>query len=125
MYIYYNPNKKQNNTTDCVIRAICKLTNKSWTDVYWDLSDEGAEKGAWGSTMEVWGSYLRKLGFKRNHIPNTCPDCYTVRDFAHDHPKGGYIVATGEHLVAVENGNVYDSWDSSDLVPVYYYEKGR
>lgn len=125
MYIQYNPNPERNDTTDCVIRAICKITGQTWNEVYWDLCDIGFKKKAWGDTMLVWGAYLKQLGFTRRILPNTCPDCYTIADFAADNPFGDYLVATGEHLVAVSRGNIYDSWDSSDLVPVYYYERGR
>lgn len=33
---------------------------------------------------EVWGGYLRSLGWIRGAIPDTCPDCYTVADFAYE-----------------------------------------
>jgi hypothetical protein len=45
-----------------------------------------------------------------------------VRDFANEHQDKKYIVATGSHMVAID-GNIYDSWDSSDEVVTYYYEK--
>ena len=125
MYIYFNPNHKRTDTTDCVVRALCKITGQSWHDVYWDLCDIGAELMAWGDTMLIWGTYLNRLGFVREVIPNTCPHCYTDADFAADHPYGDYGVATEDHLVAVSRGNIYDSWDSSDAIPAYYYEKRR
>lgn len=31
------------------------------------------------STNAVWGSYLHGRNFSRHVIPNSCPDCYTVR----------------------------------------------
>jgi hypothetical protein len=71
----------------------------------------------------VWGAYLRKNGFKRYVIPNTCPDCYAVSDFCLDHPVGEFILATGSHVVAVINGDYYDSWDSGNEVPVYFWTR--
>lgn len=47
MYVYFNPNRMRNDTTDCVIRAPCKITGQSWHDVYCDLCDIGAELMAW------------------------------------------------------------------------------
>jgi hypothetical protein len=72
----------------------------------------------------VWDSYLRSKGYKRYIIPNTCPDCYTIENFAEDHPHGTYIVATGSHVVCIKDGGqILDNWDSSQAVPTYYYTK--
>ena len=73
------------------------------------------------SSNAVWGALLRQEGFKRAAIPNTCPDCYTVEDFASDHPEGTFVVGTGNHVVTVKDGLIYDSWDSSQEIPVYYW----
>ena len=75
------------------------------------------------SSNYVWGAYLKSKGYTRENLSNTCPDCYTLRQFCVDHQDGKYIVATGTHAVAVDNGNIYDSWDSSDEVVIYYYKK--
>ena len=40
------------------------------------------------SQTNVWGAYLRSRGFDRDMISNSCPDCYTVADFAAEHPHG-------------------------------------
>lgn len=77
------------------------------------------------SSNYVWGSYLKSKGYVRHNLPDTCPECYTLRQFCDEHQKVGskYIVATGTHAVAVVDGNIYDSWDSSDEVVTYYWEK--
>lgn len=75
------------------------------------------------SSNAVWGAYLRGQGFKRYVIPNTCPDCYTIGQFAADHPQGLFIVATGAHVVTVDGGTIFDTWDSSGEVPIYYFTK--
>lgn len=87
-FIYYNRNIAGNDTGDCVIRAISIALNQSWGDTYWDLCHQGFIMGDWGDNNKVWDSYLRSRGFKRRVIPNTCPDCYTVKDFCIDHPYG-------------------------------------
>ena len=71
----------------------------------------------------VWGSYLRSKGFERAIIPNTCPDCYTVADFAADHPTGTYVLGTGTHAVTVQDGVIYDAFDSSNEIPIFYYTR--
>lgn len=77
------------------------------------------------SSNAVWGAYLRSNGFRVYAIPNYCPDCYTVEDFCADNPYGRYILATGEHVVAVEDGDYYDTWDSGDEIPIYYWKEIR
>ena len=123
MLIHYNPNPTGQSKTDCVVRALSKALNKSWEEVYWDLCSEGENQGVWGDRLPVWSQYLKEHGFYRYVLPNTCPACYTVAEFARDHPRGIYVVATDAHVVTVVDGDVYDSWDSRQEVPVYYFVK--
>lgn len=122
-YIYCNPNPKRQSLTDCTIRAICIIMNKSWHDVFRAINVYADELCDMPSTNHVWGTYLRDQGFKRYTIPNTCPDCYTVKDFTYDHPYGRYILATAHHVIAVIDGNYYDTSDSGYETPIYYYER--
>lgn len=126
MFKYYNPNPYRNLVGDCVIRAISKATDQTWEDTYLDVAMLGYQLKDMPSSNEVWNAYLTgKKGFKRKMIPNTCPDCYTVRDFCEEHPKGEYILATGSHVVAVSQGCYFDTWDSGNTNPIYYYYKGE
>jgi hypothetical protein len=77
------------------------------------------------SSNSVWGAVLRKRGFYRHIIPNTCPDCYTIGQFADDHPEGVYVVCTGNHVCVVENGTVFDSWDSRGEVPIFFWSENE
>lgn len=123
-YIYYNPNPRSKRSRgDCVVRAISKATNQSWDKVYWDLCELGYSMGDWGNSNEVWDLYLKRCGFTRHVIPNTCPDCYTVEDFCKDNPYGIFILAIGSHIICIKHGNHYDSWDSGGEVPIFYYER--
>ena len=122
-YINYNPNPSKKSVGDCVIRAICKVTGLNWYEVYDLICNKGRELNDMPSANSVWASVLKDLGFKRYSIPNSCPDCYTVRDFCLDHPYGKYILATGTHAVAVSFGNLYDNWDSSNEIPIYYFKE--
>ena len=124
MYIYFNPNPDGKAVGDCVIRAIVLATGKSWEDVYVGIADAGLAMSDMPQSNAVWGAYLRRLGYRRYVLPNSCPDCYRVKEFCFDHPRGTYLLATGEHVVAVKDGDYYDSWDSGNEVPVYYWRKG-
>lgn len=124
MYIYYNPNPDNKYVGDCVIRAISKLMGMRWEDVYIDLSMQGFSMHDMPNSNSVWGKYLRLNGYKQCSLPDTCPDCYTIKEFAIDHPVGEYLVATGTHVVAVIDGDYYDTGDSGSEVPIYYWRKG-
>ena len=119
----HNPNPKGLCVGDCVVRAICTIMDDTWEHIYTELAIQGLMMLDMPSANAVWGSYLKNKGFKRSIIPNICPDCYTIREFVSEHPKGRYILATGTHCVAVIDGNYYDSWDSGDEMPIYYWVK--
>ena len=123
MYIPYNPNPAGNLVGDCVIRAIAKGTGKTWDEVSDELHEVAYELKDMSSSNYVWATYLKRLGFHRYIIPDTCPDCYTVKDFAYDHPYGTFILGTGTHAVCVQDGNIFDAWNSSNEVPIYYFER--
>lgn len=122
-FIQYNPNPKRKSTIDCTIRALSKALNTDWDDAYIRLCMKGFVMKNMPSANEVWHELLKDEGFTRHIIPNTCPDCYTVRAFCYEHPDGLYILGTGSHVIAVEDGNYYDNWDSGDEVPIYYWER--
>ena len=122
MWAEYNPNPYGRRVGDCVIRAISKALNKPWEDTYVDLCLQGFMMGDLPSSNAVWSAYLKHKGFNRRTIEN-CPDCYTVEDFCREHPQGLYVIGTGSHAVAVENGAYFDAWNSGNETPVYYFEK--
>ena len=123
MYIKSNPNPDNLMTEDCTIRAISIATDKSWDETYIDVCVKGFVMKRMPSTNSVWAEYLKDQGFSRHIIPDTCPHCYTVRDFCGEHFRGTYVLGTGSHAIAVIDGNYYDAWDSGDEVPLYYFTK--
>lgn len=123
MFVYYNPNPDTEiNASDCVVRALTKALDISWDTAYILLSVQGFIDHDIFASDRVWNNLLHDMGFKRNIIPNTCPICYTIADFAREHTEGIYILGTGKHAVCVHSGRIYDSWDSSREVPLYYFE---
>ena len=91
--------------------------------MYIGLCLQGLIMGDLPSANSVWSAYLRQQGFTRNVIPNTCPDCYTVADFCADHPRGAYVLALSSHVVCVEDGTYFDTWDSGSEIPLFYWAK--
>lgn len=123
MYIYVNPNPRGALIGDCAVRAIAVALGITWDDSYRLLADYGFMLKNLPNADSVWGAVLMDNGYSRKAIPDTCPACYTIRDFCHDHPQGTFVVGTGSHVVAVIDGNYYDSWDSGDEVPIMYWRE--
>lgn len=123
MWVQSNNNPDKALVGDCTIRAISKAINKPWDDTYIYLAVQGFKMKDMPSSNRVWGEFLYNNGFRRFIIPDSCPNCYTIKDFLEEHPKGKYILATGTHVVCAVDGNYYDSWDSGDEVPIYYWRK--
>ena len=124
MWIKYNPNPTGRNVGDCSVRAIAKALKIDWDTAHELLSDTSRLMGDMPSSDSAWGAVLRRNGFYRKAIPNTCPDCYTAEDFCKDNPYGTFVLGFGGHVATVVNGNLYDSWDSSRAIPAYvWYRK--
>lgn len=123
MFIYFNPNPLERNVGDCSIRALSKALDISWEDTFAKVATNAFRMADMPSSDAVWGSVLRQNGFYRKAIPNTCPDCYTADDFCMDHPRGTFVLGFGGHVATVQDGNIYDSWNSSNEIPQYYWFK--
>ena len=123
MWIYANPNPCGRTEPDCVIRAICIATDRTWYEVYDDLCEFGREECSMPSVNGVWGKYLYRIGFRPFLLPDACTKCVTVREFCRRYPKGTYIIGTGSHAVACIDGNYLDSWDSGQETVSYFFRK--
>ena len=124
MWIMFEPNPVRTGAIDCSTRALAKALDISWEQAYVLKSVNGFQMGNEGVSDEVWGSVLRQNGYKRYLVPDSCPDCYTVEQFCEDHPEGTFVVKSQDHVATVVDGNLYDSWDSSQKTVIYYWTKG-
>lgn len=124
MFIYYNANPKKRRVGDCVVRAIALILGQTWEDTYIGVCKQGLHSYDMPDSNSVWADYLNRHGFVRKSLINTCPNCYTVKDFCKEYPYGKYLLATGTHVIAVIDGNYYDTWDSGDENPIYYFREG-
>lgn len=121
MWIRCNPNPGRKEVPDCVIRAIAIATGDSWLNVYDAICETGREEFNMPSANAVWGKYLYRLGFEPFLLPDACPTCVTVKAFCKMYPHGTYIIGTGSHAVAVIDGDYFDSWDSGQETPSYFW----
>lgn len=123
MFVFFNPNPGAKRVGDCAVRAIAKAMGTDWEKTYLALCVEGLRAHDMPSGNSVWGSYLKASGFRQRMLPDACPECYTVAAFADEHPHGVYVLALSGHVVTVVNGDYYDTWDSGEEMPVYYFER--
>jgi len=125
MWHEFQPNPQGLSTGDCTVRAVCAVTGLPWCaahDVLCALSGEMADMP---STNRVWWALLKGIGYRQLFLPDRCPDCYTVADFAAEHPRGKFILGPHEHAVAVIDGDWWDTWDSGSTVPGYFFEEAK
>ena len=121
MWEEYNPNPMARRVGDCAVRAIAKALDMDWETAYIMLVTNGYAMGDMPSSNSVIGATLRQNGFYRKAIPDTCPDCYTARDFITDHPRGVYVLFFGGHVATIKNGVLYDSFDTLLESPQFYW----
>lgn len=122
MFIRYNPNPYASRVGDCAVRAMCKALNKPWEEAYIDMCLYGLLCCDMPTANIVWGRYLHDNGFVKELIPYEEPHC-TLESFANSHPDGIYVVVLNGHVVTIEDGCIYDTWDSSQELPIYYWRK--
>lgn len=123
MYVQFNPNPVARSVGDCAVRAVAKALDVDWENAYALIAAAGFRMGDMPSSNSVWGAVLRQRGFSKHVIPDTCPDCYTAEEFAADNPEGTYVLGFGNHVATVVDGDLFDSWDSSNEIPTYYWHR--
>lgn len=123
MYIEFNPNPCGRKVGDCAVRAIAKALDTSWEGAFLTLSLNALQMCDMPSSDGVIASVLRQNGFTRKALSNTCPDCYDTEEFCREFPTGTYVVFFGGHVACIQDGNLYDAWDSSRELVQYYWSK--
>lgn len=121
MWVEYNGNPAGRKVGDCAVRAVSVALGVDWETAYALIASAGFAMGDMPSSNSVWGAVLRQHGFYRFNLPDTCPDCYTFSDFAHDNPHGVFVLGTGSHVATVIDGNLYDAWESSNEIPAFVW----
>ena len=123
MWREFNPNPAGRVVGDCAVRAVSAALGVSWETAFALIANAAFQMADMPSSNSVWGAVLRQHGFYRHTVPNECPDCYTAADFCKDHPRGVYVLGFGEHVATVIDGDLYDSWDSTNEIPQYFWAK--
>ena len=120
-WVEFNNNPAGRRVGDCVVRAVSLALETDWDTAYAQVASKGFSLKDMPSSNSVWGAVLKENGYSRAVIPDTCPNCYTVEKFCDDHPKGKYILVFNEHTACIEDSKLYDAWDSSLEIPMFYW----
>lgn len=121
---YYNPNPMKHDTGDCVVRSLCKATDKDWDTVYRELFDIGFELKVMPSSDETWKKYLEQHGFIQHKVSNRKGSRRpTVNGFATNNKSGTFVLRIANHVVTCVDGYYYDLWDCGDSSVYGYWEK--
>jgi len=110
MFSYYNANPMQRHISDCVIRSISVLTNRSWREVYDELTELAGDVGMMFDRVEFVEDYLD------DRYPRECHYSKTVGEFAREYPFGKYAITMNGHITALINGKLIDTFDPSNRV---------
>ena len=123
-YHYHNENPMGRRTDDCVIRAIATATGQSWDDTLRGLTECAIKHKYMINCVNLYDKYLKGLGWVKQKQPRKGDNKrYRANEFF-KHFDGVAIVNLGaQHTACVKNGQVWDTWDSSNEVVGNYWIK--
>lgn len=125
-YQYYQPNKKdlKDEYGDCVIRALTKALDMTWVEIFDEMQPLSREMQVPFNCKPCYQPYILSKGFTYCGISNKKGSKRpTVAQFAKNHPQGTYILRLAHHLVAVKNGQYFDTWDCGAKSLYGYWQK--
>lgn len=124
----YNANTRDSFVGDCVKRSLTLAFGMDYDEVSKELNRIKRSKGASAYNIgPVYGQFLKDRGYSFSKYPDKN---VTVQEFSQSHNVGTYLLLTGgsklavkgisDHMVAIIDGDIWDSWDSSNEIVVSY-----
>lgn len=114
MYINYNRHPKNIYTSDCVVRAISTAFNRDYLEVRRELNECKRNYNLSSyKELKFIPKYLKnydKIILRKNRSEKRL----TLAEFSNIYNKGSYICKVAHHVVAVIDGYILDTWNSSD-----------
>lgn len=121
-HIKYNANSRNNHVGDCVKRALSVAYRLDYDEVTNELNKIKRRKHMDAfNESPVYEEFIRIHGYRRTGRPVQfgLEKSNTVEDFCQHSPSGTFLVLCGkregipDHLVAIIDGDIWDSWNSS------------
>lgn len=129
----YNANPKNRITGDCRIRAICTACEIPYNQVVMDLARIQCETGYDQCTNQGLDILLKQYGWVKHKQPRKFDNTkYTGEEWCRLLQKDPWVVIGGRrvvanigghHMVAIVDGKVWDTWDSTDGCIGNYWTK--
>lgn len=129
-FVRYNANTGNKYVGDCVVRSLSIAFGIDYNAVRSELNRIKRELNQGGFNYSpVFNRFLKDRGVQ--FTPYTTNDGpITEEEFSNLHPSGTYLLLTGKesnaargvstHMVCIMNGDIYDSWDSSEYCVVQW-----
>ena len=124
--IRYNANTRGKSVGDCVKRALTVAYSMDYDQVAAELNQINRNLYHWEEGYSHYNVYNKFIERRGDHFEKGDKN-QTVVEFCEQHPSGVYLLQVGKtptsgssHLLAVVDGDFYDSWDSSNYY-IYKY----
>ena len=134
---FHNANPKNRFTTDCVLRAISTALEMPYNQVVMEMAEMQCKTGYDRTENKLIDMYLQSKGWIRRTQPRKADNTkYTGEEFCREVSEGvtfngslfnyNRIVANlgGHHIVAIVNGKVWDTWNSTGgCIGIYWVKR--
>lgn len=119
---YFQPNPdKVKEKDDCVIRALCAATGKTWEQVFDELVILARKNHDVIESIDIVLEYLEKQNFTLCKVNvKKGKKRPTMQKIIRENPGYTLVGQCANHVMAAKGGLVMDLWDSSDR-PLYRY----
>ena len=115
MYKFYNANALGKYEEDCTVRSISCATNKSWDQVYDELSDIAQYQGTMMDNREFIIDYLDSQ-YERIDVRNK-----TVGIISSEFNNNIVLITMPGHITCSKYGVIYDTFDCRDRQAEYVW----
>lgn len=132
VFTFYNANPKARLTTDCVIRAISTALEIPYINVLRDLLSLQIYTGYDIADTRLYDQYLKKQGWIKMPQPKKDDKkkytgvewCKFLQYWNNDRYNKMIAHIGNGHIVAIKDGKIFDTWDSSEGCIGNYWIKG-
>ena len=123
---YYPTNLKKDLTGDCVLRAVSIATEIDYLEVRDSLFDIAKELGRMPNSQIVYETYLESLGWVKNKpLRKSNNKKYRLQNITKDMIPSRAIFHTSNHIAAVIDGELHDTWNCGPWCANSYYTRGE
>ena len=124
---YYNANPKNRITGDCVFRAFSFAMSQDYNKTVMEMAELMCNTGYALNDSKGEAKYLELKGWTKHQQPKKSNGTkYTGKEFCEkiaDKNKRYIAHIGGHHVVAIVNGKVHDTWNSTDGCIGNYWTK--